>query len=464
MKKCLAGLAVFVVLLASSISAQVVDSSAFISENAFQDILSFDFSGGGARAQAMGNAYIAISDDITAGSWNPAGLINLDRPVLGLSYSALSPGGYSDFTAPSGAFRKDHLSSVSALSTLNFAAPFRIKGRQFVGSINYNASSVDIMDWGFRDTVTAQIFTIRKGIGQMEDFVVDQTLNLESQSTVAVVSFSFGTRLSSKMTSGLGVNVYTGSGVSETSYLYSVEDFPIFPSEQEVVRSVDFTEIDSIQYSGINFTLGMKYEHDKLSAGLTLKSPFDLKVKYDVSRYTIVGQNGFPVGEGTDTTYIDDNLTKYGMPLMIGFGLGYQLQENVLVAGAAEYRGFSGAKVKFRESFRLDQSGQTTETFTERDSKWENVIAFRFGGEYTRQTDIGKVPIRGGVAFVPVPIPNTDGTATRTDLSVGTGIHWGQIMLDGAYTYSTLDRDFEQELLDAKIRNHHFAVTFTGYF
>ena len=35
---------------------------------------SFDFKGDGARAAGMGNAFMAVSDDISAGSWNPAGL------------------------------------------------------------------------------------------------------------------------------------------------------------------------------------------------------------------------------------------------------------------------------------------------------------------------------------------------------------------------------------------------------
>ena len=38
--------------------------------------------GAGARAQGMGSAYVAISDDATAVYWNPAGLSQLGRPEL----------------------------------------------------------------------------------------------------------------------------------------------------------------------------------------------------------------------------------------------------------------------------------------------------------------------------------------------------------------------------------------------
>ena len=40
--------------------------------------------GSGARAMGMGGAFIAIADDATAASWNPAGLIQLERPELSI--------------------------------------------------------------------------------------------------------------------------------------------------------------------------------------------------------------------------------------------------------------------------------------------------------------------------------------------------------------------------------------------
>ena len=40
--------------------------------------------GSGARAIGMGGAFIGIADDATAASWNPAGLIQLDKPELSI--------------------------------------------------------------------------------------------------------------------------------------------------------------------------------------------------------------------------------------------------------------------------------------------------------------------------------------------------------------------------------------------
>ena len=40
--------------------------------------------GSGARAIGMGGAFIAVADDATAASWNPAGLIQLEKPEISM--------------------------------------------------------------------------------------------------------------------------------------------------------------------------------------------------------------------------------------------------------------------------------------------------------------------------------------------------------------------------------------------
>ena len=40
--------------------------------------------GSGARAVGMGGAFIGVADDATAASWNPAGLIQLEKPEMSI--------------------------------------------------------------------------------------------------------------------------------------------------------------------------------------------------------------------------------------------------------------------------------------------------------------------------------------------------------------------------------------------
>src|SRR5688572_5106128 len=48
--------------------------------------LSLNRAGSGARAAGMGDAFIAVSDDGTAASWNPAGLAQLRQPEFSVVY------------------------------------------------------------------------------------------------------------------------------------------------------------------------------------------------------------------------------------------------------------------------------------------------------------------------------------------------------------------------------------------
>lgn len=53
-----------------------------------QQSQSLDNAGAGARAMALGSAFVAVADDSTALSWNPAGLAGRDSDVVGLHHNA----------------------------------------------------------------------------------------------------------------------------------------------------------------------------------------------------------------------------------------------------------------------------------------------------------------------------------------------------------------------------------------
>ncbi|MBI4720185.1 MAG: outer membrane protein transport protein [Chitinivibrionia bacterium] len=395
MKKCLMGVAA-ILALSSSLAAQSDNQFTFEGVS-YQDYLNFDFVGGGARAEGMGNAFIAISNDITAGTWNPAGLVTLEGPMLGLSYSATSPAGYTDYSvSASNVWRRDHQSSLSALSGVDFVAPFRFKGRPLVGSFSFNRSFEDLLEMGWHETARAPIFVVRNNIIQIDTFDVAVDDLIKAKGAVNTVTFALGTRVHERVAVGLGVNVYTGRGEFERFRTNNIPGFPMPPGEQSSLITEDFYQVDSTKFSGLNFNLGVKYTHDKLTAGLVIRTPFDLNLNHNQSVYLVTSINGYPREQGTDTTFYDDMLVKYHMPLMIGAGASYQATEQLLLAMTLEYRGFGSSEIKVRESYRLDQSGQTEETFTEQDALWNNVMIVRAGCEYVKLTIRCRCPISMG--------------------------------------------------------------------
>ena len=61
--------------------------------------------GSGARALGMGGAFIAVADDATAASWNPGGLVQLERPeisAVGEGFHRKENNSFADFPEASG--------------------------------------------------------------------------------------------------------------------------------------------------------------------------------------------------------------------------------------------------------------------------------------------------------------------------------------------------------------------------
>ncbi|MCX5900845.1 MAG: hypothetical protein NTX06_08955, partial [Proteobacteria bacterium] len=84
----------------------------------------------------MGGAFIAIADDATAASWNPGGLMQLERPefsfVFNFSHNRkeLENSGFPEMNGMNSVSRED-------LNYLSVAYPFRAFDKNMIISLNY---------------------------------------------------------------------------------------------------------------------------------------------------------------------------------------------------------------------------------------------------------------------------------------------------------------------------------------
>ena len=474
MKRSFLGILAVILFSAVSVSGQTF----FESGETFETFY-LNFLGGGARAEGMGSAFMGVSDDVTGGTWNPAGLYEIEKPILGFSYGSLAPRGKTEATLRifDDAFFKseDHSGFFGGVSSLNFVAPLRIKGHQFVGSFSYvrNYDEFQKTDWAYD---VPFITTVIDNVGSIVLDTLTRKFSVNSQLDGGMnsVNFSVGTRIYKNVSFGISANIYTRKTIrDQNTYTIvrntTVDYFTFQRGDWEMVENL----IDTNKFSGVNFNIGFKLNGDKLDAGLVVRTPFSLELKTGRSIYDFNIVNGLVESNGTDTTFIDDIVTKYEMPLMIGFGVGYQASENLLLAFDAEYRGFGSTKIKFRDSLVIDPGGDNKEFLTEFDPDYNNVILFHVGGEYKRVTSFGTIPLRLGFRYEPFPAPSLDfagvnkSTPVAYSLSAGTGIHWEQIHFDWAYTYTTINKDvnaLNQAFFELQNRNHHLNMSFTGYF
>jgi hypothetical protein len=104
--------------------------------------------GSGARALGIGGAFIAIADDATAASWNPGGLIQIERPevsIVGAYFNRTNDLNFGD--APEASGSQDELNAN--LNYLSAAYPFNLFKRNMIVSLNYQSFFDFTRKWKF---------------------------------------------------------------------------------------------------------------------------------------------------------------------------------------------------------------------------------------------------------------------------------------------------------------------------
>jgi long-subunit fatty acid transport protein len=384
-----------------------------------------------------------------------------------------------------------HNGSYAPLNFLHIVSPIRVKGHHVVLNVGYTRNFDVYYKFG------GNLFGDWSGNAANSFY--------ERTGGINAVNLAFGTRVARNLSVGLATNIYFGKVVTEESRLF--ERIGYNPAIGSATYTSSVTVLDSTQYTGFNATLGLLYRTEKFGAGLTLRSPFKLRGESDTSLYIISKRNGITIpfddwdlpGFGifrTDTIYVDDISSRMEIPLIVGLGLSYRPNDNWLFAADFEMRNFSGKQIE-NLVFRLLQSDGTSEeiyTDTLNRPNWNDVVQFRIGGEYLIDTKLGTIPIRAGYRNEAFPGGNISSVENRFgeqetgedsskvfyifdyaenkitgySVSFGTGIHWSQIFLDFAYTYTSFDQTIysSPDVLHSENdwKNHHMNFTFTGFF
>ena len=219
-------------------------------------------SGSGARALGVAGAFTAIADDATAASWNPGGLIQLERPEISFVWRAQQErdrhwSGDKDYTVGEDTF------SGLGLNYLSAVLPFRVLEHNAVFSINYqevfdftqrfharfrsDSSTHDsgyaeadysqpvVNSFGGSDGVNSWSLDVTEYLTTHKATTLDQVLNtstlgalqFEQEGLVSAVSPALAVEATPTLSFGAAVNVYgegwlgTPSIHSRTRALYS---------------------------------------------------------------------------------------------------------------------------------------------------------------------------------------------------------------------------------------------------
>ena len=374
----------------------------------------YNLLGGGGRARGMGGAFIGISDDPSAASWNPAGLSQIDRSQMMLSFRSYMR--RSDFTSSAKgldlSFSSELKRDNNAISFASVAIPFKIREKDLVGSLLFQKLA-DIYQenrYFFVGDTIVYLNPRKTGYDTLYNYQFGPVIE-KITGSLNSVNLSFAGKIYKSFSLGLGVNVYGGNFTSDA-------DFFLPATDTTGLNGYRYRPHIKSNYSGFNAIIGAMYKYNKFSLGTVVKTPFTLKEENDVKLYTDIFEGGVILETASilaSPFFKTDR--EWKMPLMIGVGGAYQLSALTLSADL-EYRGYSKTEVTYRRNIanptdeEVTTGGYITDKWWGKEGvtpplvsslEWRNVTQFRIGGEYLINTKYGKVPLRLGYRNDPQP-------------------------------------------------------------
>ena len=206
--------------------------------------------GSGARAAGMGYAFVAIADDATAASWNPAGLVQLERPEISLAYMWNAV--YDEFSASGhpevNSRHNDQNLDVNYLSVV-YPLPVLVLGRNVSVALKYQRK-YDLSRSFSLDYSTA----MASRSGTVTSSVL--RLDFEQEGGLSTLTPAVAMELTHRLSVGAAFNFWESSflndnGWSQTSVTHGFS----------LTRGVPFLLSSRVKesyedFSGFNMTLG----------------------------------------------------------------------------------------------------------------------------------------------------------------------------------------------------------------
>ncbi|MDJ0781386.1 MAG: hypothetical protein QNJ22_05410 [Desulfosarcinaceae bacterium] len=361
--------------------------------------------GSGARALAVGGAFIARADDATAASWNPGGLYQLkDHPEVSFVGALVNRTEDNRFATNPEADGRQRVSfpAVNYLSAV-YPLPPILGGRRFVLSANYQRLYDMHRSWRFP-------------LAQDEsDLAVTQTIDYRQAGALTALGLSVGAQVAQSDKWGL-------VGVGATFNLWDA-GFNENQWEQQTrqtgagtlgANAFNFTvdSVDRFSLKGVNINLGLHWQHPRNQYALKHHFAFGLVYKSAlmadiVHRSRFVSDLRFPDQPSADT--VNSRVTKTDeqleFPSTIGMGLAWEPQPRQTVITLDIYR------TDWGDFVLEDENGNRTSPISgkpigkaEIDPTYPVRLGFQHIFGYLDPDEYGyQVPLRLGALYDPSP-------------------------------------------------------------
>lgn len=372
--------------------------------------------GSGARALGMGGAFTAVADDATAASWNPAGLIQVERPEISLVGAHVTrKETFSSDTNP----EIDNSSTVSD-NNINYASasfPFHWH-RNMVVSLNYQRLFDFQREFDYQRTTTAPGVDLNQQIAYQQD------------GYISAVGLAGAIELTPRLSLGATINIWTDELGYDNGWTENYHEAAT-GSQAGVPVAIETTIQDRYEaFRGINFNLGLLWDTGAWGTlGAVVKTPFTATIQHRF-RFNQTTTYGQPLDEGHTTGPITvEEEVELDMP--ISYGLGWSRRfGDLFTLGIDIYR------TEWGDYSLTNGQGEAFSPIDGRPKSESDVDAttsVRLGAEYLIVNPQHQlvIPLRAGLFYDPEP---NEGSANDVyGLALGSGITSQRWSLDIAY-------------------------------
>ena len=348
---------------------------ATVSLTAFAQGMNFNLMGSGARALGMGGAFIAMSDDASAITWNPAGLTQLIKPEVGIM------GGFKMETA-----------------TLNGDDWYSYSH----GTIDF-ASLVMPVSTGFSNLVIAAAYHSMIDVYAFdtnEEYSTDFTHIDTSEFSGAFSAITPAIAIDLPMIAvGVATDIWFKGPTSKFTFYESADTNTLY-----------YTETGTSDVLGFGVVLGglITPPGGFVKIGATMRLPFSMKYNKDYDIHAI----GTGAYSDFDTTYVDSAILHW--PMMLGFGFALN---------------FSSLTFSVDYEMRKYSNMEVEENGTTYNNELPDCNQFRVGLEYLLSLGPVGIPLRLGFMTDPRTYFNTDMNGNEGDQVIGKYITFGTGLL-----------------------------------
>lgn len=394
---------ILIVIIHLMLSHLIMDNA-----NAVQDEFSSTLNpvGSGARAVGMGGAFIGVADDATAASWNPAGLVQLEKPEISAVYSYFHrQQEYSSPVHPE--IATENKMDADGLNYASLVLPFVLRKRNMTISFNYQR--LYEMNKDIRFDLNRQVlgFTLSDEI----EFIQDGFLY--------TMSPAYAVQIIPQLLIGCTLNFWDNA-LGKNGW-ERTQDSVLSGAIAGNPIEIKYSWREDASFEGFNTHFGFLWQiNGPWTLGGVYKTAFDA----DLKTKTYERQNSQP-----PVTSREDFIMR--MPPSYGLGLAYRHSDNWTTA-------LDVYRTEWSRFVKRDEAGNETNPLDGASisaGRLKDTTQVRLGTEYLFIKRQYIIPARVGVFYDPEPAKGC--LDEFYGVTFGTGYARGRMVFDIAYQFRT---------------------------